>query len=171
MAQERPALVIIQTQGSFCGIKKRGSIVAWRGTGFALSVRSCIHIYVYCKRFLPVSLKYSDEHGVDLLRSSKNPKERILLCWSNIYWHGNQNVLLELQITFMHMWFGPFTLPLPLTLINGWWMRWGQLNDIGTINATLRCFSQQIEWDWTPHPHKRLESCWTLHYRTSKQDK
>ncbi len=31
-------LVITQTPGRLCGMKKRGGIVAWRETGFVLSV-------------------------------------------------------------------------------------------------------------------------------------
>ena len=74
-AGERLALVLIQTPGRLRGVKKRGRIVAWRETGFSLSVvafneilRS--HMCVYCKRLLPVSLKCTDEQGVALLKPS-----------------------------------------------------------------------------------------------------
>lgn len=62
--EERPALVIILTPGRFCGVKKRGSIVALRekATGFALSVvvvmRSRVHMRVFA-----VSLKRTDGHN------------------------------------------------------------------------------------------------------------
>lgn len=70
--------------------KKRGSIVAWRETGFALSVvvfNEILHSHtcVYCKPFLPVSLKCTDELSVALLRISKEKKERILHCWSSMH--------------------------------------------------------------------------------------
>ena len=74
-AQERPALLIIWTPGRLFGLKKRGSIVAWRHAGDGPSVvvflmRSfCSHTGVYCKLFPPVSWNA--------------PMSKVLLCWGS----------------------------------------------------------------------------------------
>lgn len=58
---------------------KRGCVVAWRETAFALSVffNEILHspTCIYCKAFLTVSVKCTAERGVALLTISNKRKK------------------------------------------------------------------------------------------------
>ncbi|KAK5933004.1 hypothetical protein CgunFtcFv8_004663 [Champsocephalus gunnari] len=122
--EERPALVIILTPGRFCGVKKRGSIVALRekATGFAPSVVVVMRSRVCCKPFLPVRLKRPDGH---------NKRENVTLLI-------RQHLLLlirflVLQIAFVHnVMLALHPLPASHLMING-----SGMAASGTINTPL----------------------------------
>lgn len=135
-------------------MKKRGCIVAWRETDLSLFVVLLneilhSHMCVYCKPFLLVSLKRTDEQGVGLLMIYRKQKKNITLhpvctpCESKLAFSdqipGVPNCRHACVIVALH------SLPASHFMINGSGMRRVPVADSGTINTPLCSFSLQTE--------------------------